>query len=202
MSSIYRKVKAVEAVFKQLAQDADRFQQHSKLTCLTGCSHCCSNPNIEASVLEFLPFAYYAYKQGLALSWLEKLKSDQAPSLCAILRPFHKLEERGFCSQYAYRGLVCRLFGFSAVRNKYGSTVLATCRPIKEHQQENVALAQQQIGKGAFVPVGNHYYMQLTSIDFILSNAFYPINEAIAKALEEVLNYYTYRGKPRLKKAS
>lgn len=202
MSSIYRKVKAVERIFKQVSEDIEQFQQHSKLYCLSGCGQCCLKPDIEATALEFLPFAYYVYKQGLAFSWLEKLQENQSGSVCSMLRPFLEHNERGFCSHYTYRGLICRLFGFSATRNKYGAPVLATCRPIKLDQQENVEQAQKAITAGAFVPMGRNYYMQLSAIDFTLGNEFYPINQAIARAIETVLNYYCYREKSKLKKAS
>jgi len=37
------------------------------------------------------------------------------------------------------------------------------------------------------------YYMQLHGIDFDLAREFYPINTAIRKAIETVLQYYAYR---------
>jgi hypothetical protein len=43
------------------------------------------------------------------------------------------------------------------------------------------------------VPVMNQYYMQLHAIDGELARDFYPINKAIQKAIETVLQYYAYR---------
>jgi len=39
----------------------------------------------------------------------------------------------------------------------------------------------------------NQYYMQLHAIDMDLTREFYPINEAIKRAIEVVLSYYAYR---------
>ena len=39
----------------------------------------------------------------------------------------------------------------------------------------------------------NQYYMQLHAIDMDLTRDFYPINEAIKRAIETVLAWYAYR---------
>lgn len=201
MSSIYQKVQAVERVFKQLSKDVSKFQQESKLHCIAGCGRCCYKPDIEATVLEFLPFAYHVFKQGDAFLWLEKLKATQQSSTCAILKTFTSQHEQGHCTGYTHRGLICRLFGFSAVRNKHNNPMLATCKLIKEDQPETYEQAKQAVVEGAFIPVGRDYYMQLTAIDFTLANEFLPINQAISRAIETVLSYYSYRT-PRFRKAS
>jgi len=46
------------------------------------------------------------------------------------------------------------------------------------------------MGRGA---VMSDYYMQLHSIDYLLTKEFYPINEAMKKAIETVLHHYAYR---------
>jgi hypothetical protein len=43
------------------------------------------------------------------------------------------------------------------------------------------------------VPVMNQFYMQLHSIDFDLTKDYYPINEAIKRAIQVVLQYFAYR---------
>ena len=53
--------------------------------------------------------------------------------------------------------------------------------------------AKVEIDNGLPVPVMNQFYMQLHGIDFELTRDFYPINEAIKKAIETVLQYYAYR---------
>jgi len=39
----------------------------------------------------------------------------------------------------------------------------------------------------------SEYYMRMHAIDPDLSRDFYPINQAIRKAIEAVLQYYAYR---------
>ncbi|HEX8038552.1 MAG TPA: YkgJ family cysteine cluster protein, partial [Chryseosolibacter sp.] len=55
------------------------------------------------------------------------------------------------------------------------------------------AEAVRTIDSGGAIPVMNQYYMRLNSIDPDLAQKFYPINEAIRRAIETVLHYYAYR---------
>ncbi len=192
MSSIYQKVQAVERVFRQLSKDVSTFQQESKLHCLAGCGKCCYKPDIEATVLEFLPFAYHVFRNGEALQCLERIKTMQNGSVCINLKTFSN-QQTGHCTMYAHRGLICRLFGFSAVRDKHNNPMLATCRPIKEDQPAAYEQAKQAVVQGTRISIGRDYYMQMTAIDFTLANEFYPINQAISRAIETVLSYYSYR---------
>ncbi len=184
------KVAQVETVFAALDAEIAGFQSWSQLHCKFGCGKCCFKPDIEATVLEFLPFASYLYKNNLSEEWLEKLSMNDS-DLCPILNPTQS--GAGLCSEYQYRGLICRLFGYSARTNKYAQRELITCQIIKTEQKENFELAEKKISLDGSIPVMSQYYMQLHSIDFELGAQFYPIKVAIKKAIETVLHYYAYR---------
>ncbi len=191
--SIYRKIKAVERVFSQLEQEIKTFQTNTHLGCLSQCGLCCTKPDIEASVIEFLPFAYNAYKAGIAWEWYEKLRDHENQKLCIFFKPFMVTGDKGFCSAYGHRGMICRLFGFAASRNKYGNKQLSTCKPIKEHYGQTVLKVKQDIEAGLAIPIMQEYYHKLLAIDLYLANKFLPINQAIMEALKEVMAYYSYR---------
>ena len=184
------KIKAVEEVFKKLDDEIAFFQLKSTLFCKAGCGKCCFKPDIEATILEFLPFAHHLYKEGKAEEWLERINSSDT-SICHILNPIQN--GAGLCSQYEHRGLICRLFGYSARTNKYGKKELVTCQIIKTEQIEAYQSTESKIEDGLVVPVMNQFYMQLHGIDFELTKDFYPINTAIQHAIETVLHYYAYR---------
>jgi Fe-S-cluster containining protein len=189
--SLIEKVQAVEAVFHDLDEAIMGFQSRSTLHCKMGCGKCCFKPDIEATALEFLPFAHFLYQQGTAYEWFEKLKRSEE-TVCLILNPTQS--GAGLCSEYVYRGLICRLFGYSARTTKYGERELVTCQIIKTEQHEAYEKTQARVKNNEEpVPVMNHYYMQLHSIDPELARDFYPINQAIRKAIEIVLQYYAYR---------
>jgi uncharacterized protein len=188
--SLIEKVQAVEGVFHDLDEAITGFQSWSSLHCKFGCGKCCFKADIEATALEFLPFAHHLYQTDQATDWLDKIESsDQA--ICHILNPTQA--GVGLCSEYQYRGLICRLFGYSARVNKYGKKELVTCQIIKTEQKESFEKTEQKITEDMPVPVMSNYYMQLHAIDPELARDFYPINMAIKKALEIVLHYYAYR---------
>jgi hypothetical protein len=90
--------------------------------------------------------------------------------------------------------LICRLFGYSARTNKYAEKEYVTCQIIKTEQSENYQNAAEKVSQGSGeIPMMNQYYMQLHSIDMDLTRDFYPINEAIKRAIETVLAWYAYR---------
>lgn len=188
--TLEEKIKAVESVFQTLDHEIAVFQQRSGLHCLPGCGKCCLKPDIEATVLEFMPFAYHLYRSGLALIWRDKLDASISP-VCEILNP---LAAGGHCSEYTHRGLICRLFGYAVRANKYNKPELVTCSVIKSELSEAYRQTVIDITSGSLpVPAMRAYYMQLHAIDDELSRKFHPINIAIRKAIDEVLHYFAYR---------
>ena len=191
-----QKVRLVEKLFERLEKEISVFKSETSLHCLTGCGKCCSKPDIDASPLEFIPWALHLFLNGQAEEVL--LQLDNSPiSTCHIYRPLALIEEyNGSCSNYRYRGLICRLFGYAASRDKYGELRLATCKIIKDDQRENYNNTEEAISKGLYVPIFTDYYMQLAQIDYKLATIILPINEALKMAIEEVLQYYAYRPFP------
>lgn len=189
--SIERKVQLVENLFSKLEQETAQFEQVSGLGCVSGCGKCCTYPDIEASPIEFLPWAFHLFLHGEAEKTIIELSKTKSKT-CLIYKPLSVINQ-GRCSNYKYRGLICRLFGFAANTDKYGNLRLATCKIIKEGQAANYKNTAEAITQGLYVPVFSEYYMQLNQIDFRLGNRILPINKALKMALEEVLHYYAYR---------
>jgi uncharacterized protein len=184
------KVKAIREVFAELDNQIAAFQSATTLHCKWGCGKCCFKPDIEATILEFLPFAFHLHQSGKTEEWQKKLNESDS-SICHILNPTQATA--GLCSEYEHRGLICRLFGYSARTNKYGKKELITCQIIKTEQIAAYEKSVSEIDEGLPVPVMNQFYMRLHAIDFELTQTFYPINEAIKRAIEVVLQYYAYR---------
>ncbi|UXP30609.1 YkgJ family cysteine cluster protein [Reichenbachiella agarivorans] len=195
--SIVRKVKSIERLFGRLEQEIIQFNSSANLHCKPGCGKCCAKADIDASPLEFLPWSFHLFLNGQAEQVLDQLTND-APALCYIYQPLTLLDSHsGSCSDYAHRGLICRLFGYGASRDKFGQLRLATCKIIKESQAENYQKVSEAIAQGQYVPIFSDYYQQLAQIDIRLGNTMVPINQALKMALEEVLQHYAYRPFPR-----
>lgn len=189
-----QKVSLVEKLFHQLDQETAAFQNTTGIRCLSGCGRCCTYPDIEASPLEFLPWAFHLFLTGEADKMLQTLRELQT-TICVNYKPLSIIDQ-GHCKTYRYRGLICRLFGYGANTDKYGKLRLATCKVIKEGQAVNFASASEKITQGLPVPIFTEYYMQLNQIDFRLGNIIVPVNKALRLALEEVLQYFAYRPLP------
>jgi Fe-S-cluster containining protein len=193
--SIYKKVQAVNKIYNLLEKDIAKFQYKCELKCFEGCGHCCQKNDIEATVLEFLPYAYFQFKNGNALNEYNRLIEKKHENLCFILSDKTIENSTGFCSLYKYRPLICRLFGFSAITDKYENVVLSTCKIIKDKCSYQYSKVVNDVKKYN-IPLNTNYYYQLSLIDIDLCTQFYPINQAIIKSLETVLSYYSYRKKP------
>ncbi|MFD2562684.1 YkgJ family cysteine cluster protein [Aquimarina rubra] len=189
--SIERKVQLVESLFSKLELETAQFEQSSGLCCVSGCGKCCTYPNVEASPIEFLPWAFHLFLNGEAENTIIQLNKTKSLT-CLIYKPLSVIDQ-GRCSNYKYRGLICRLFGFAANTDKYGNLRLATCKIIKEGQADNYNSTADAISKGLYIPIFTEYYIKLNQIDFKLGNIILPINKALKMALEEVLHYYAYR---------
>ncbi|WP_047416145.1 YkgJ family cysteine cluster protein [Cellulophaga sp. Hel_I_12] len=195
--SILKKVRAVDSLYAVLDKEIAVFQSKSSLHCKAGCGKCCTHAEVDASPLEFLPWALHLFLKGTAATTLDHLKTKTS-AICHIYEPLSVVDSgSGKCSDYQYRGLICRLFGYGANRDKFGEMRLATCKIIKESQAENFEAAQKAMKEGLYVPIFTDYYMKLSQIDFRLGNLIVPVNTALKLALEEVLQYYAYRPFPR-----
>lgn len=196
--SIEKKVYEIELLFDKLEIELATFTSITHLFCKAGCGKCCTNPTMEASPLEFLPWAFHLFKIGEAENIHEKLAKHTKPICFNYIPTSDTNLNQGSCNTYKYRGLVCRLFGYGATKDKFAQLRLATCSIIKEQQTENYKAANEAINNGLNVPIFTDYYMNLSQIDFRLGNIYVHINKALQIALEEVLQYYAYRDFPEV----
>ncbi len=164
--------------------------------CIASCGKCCKKPEISATPLEFLPLAFHLFKTGEAQNWYERLKSTPDELQCSVFIPLKKMSDQGFCQKYAHRGLICRLFGFTATRDKNGLARLVTCETIKKELPQEYGNGIQEAEKGNIVFMRD-YYFRLSVIDPELGREMLPVNQAIIRALEAVFAYYSYRRLPR-----
>lgn len=194
--AIIQKVQLVEELFEALENEIASFKNHTKLDCIAGCGNCCNNAKVDASPLEFFPWAFHLFLNGQAQNTIEALQNT-TDARCFMFKALSFTDVRaGKCTDYKYRGLICRLFGFSANRDKYGQMRMATCARIKEEQKQQFTEAEIAISNGLYLPVFSDYYTKLSSIDARLGKDLYPINQALQIALEEILHYYAYRPFP------
>ena len=193
------KIRQVERVFKQLDKETKKFSKQSSLKCLTNCNLCCMKKGLEANVLEFLPLALYLVKNNLHETALDLL--DTNPEHCINLA---KNQIQGItegCSVYDHRGLICRLFGSSGVRDKHSKLSVYTCTHMKAEFPVEFKQTMERINSGMNIPVVTDFYYQIYYIDPQMANDYNPINVSIRKAIEKVAYYYANKPvrKPKAK---
>lgn len=133
--NLFEKSQAVRKLFQKLEEESRQFHAESGMGCISGCGFCCVNPDVPASPLEFLPLAFDLYEKGIAEEIANQLALQDQLGNCVVYRPQKDDPTKGFCGNYANRGLICRLFGASARRTKYGQKELITCKILKKKKR-------------------------------------------------------------------
>lgn len=182
------KIRQVEQIFEQLDKETEIFGKETNLKCLTNCNLCCKKKGLEANVLEFMPFANYLVKNNLHEAALDLL--DTNPEHCINLSINQVPGQTAGCSNYDHRGLVCRLFGFSGIKDKNSKLAIYTCSHMKEKYPQEFKSAIQRINSGMEIPMVTDFYYRIYFFDSNLANDYNLINVSIRKAIEKVAYYY------------
>lgn len=189
--NLAEKSRAVLDLFGELDSEVKQFASEAGLGCVSGCGFCCANPQVPATPQEFLPLAFDLYEKGLAESTLTALEAHTEQEICIVYRSQSEDRTKGYCGNYSKRGMICRLFGASARRDRLGKKELIICKILKEEKAEEFKEATQRINEDMEIPIATGYYTRLKDIDESLCHQ-HPINRAISLALELVLRYKFY----------
>ena len=171
-------------LFSRLEAETSAFAGASGLRCPDGCGACCESPNVYTTVVELEPLAQELVARGEAEAALERAAAA-GPGQCVFYASH--APGQGWCTVYALRPMICRLFGFAAVRNKQGEPELAGCRVHKAAQPEAMAHARVLVAGGHPVPMMTEWQQQAAELGTSATSELMPINHAIAQALERAL---------------
>jgi len=174
-----KKREKVIDLFNELDFRIYLYRQSTGIDCVEYCKgECCEKEDIFATTLELIPLAFMLFEQKKE-GMIERIYSTE-DRLCLL---FDK--NTGRCTEYNYRGLICRLFGFASMRMKDGSLAIVSCRHIKsvfkraiESQIDPVLMAD--------------YHTRLMGIDIELAREENPINTAMRRAVEKVGLFIKY----------
>jgi Fe-S-cluster containining protein len=179
-------LEALLAFYREVDTVTNEFKKQGKVDCLRSCRECCrtSAANIEVSVFEFLPLSIHLWQTGKAEFWLARAAAAAPDSPCVLLNENALFQPEGGCRFYAWRPLLCRLFGFSAVEDKYGQPVISLCRRITQKNPGLRERLQAQVESGLPVPINSSYARRVSLLNPALGQTRYPINKALLLALE------------------
>lgn len=172
-------------VYRVLDMAVAEFASLTGLSCPEGCGHCCLSEKVEATVLECIPLAFELFRTLQAEFILKRLERNDNARQCVLYRP--DMTDAGLwgCTQYKYRTVVCRLFGFAGNRDREGIARLAMCRVMKEKSStgnSEIDLADPSAPLPLFVDSG----LRITALHPGLGTVRMPINMALRDALLKV----------------
>jgi Fe-S-cluster containining protein len=170
-------------VYEDLDELIAQFQEETGWSCLPGCGDCCQTDRVEASIAEFMPLALHLMENNEMHFWLDKLEKQGEEKQCIFYKPDERIPGHGRCVQYSHRGLVCRLFNFSAVADKYGKKIFQACGIMKKQQAARAAALQELIGQRQ-IPLMTDFSMRIHGINPSLGTKMYPVNQAVRLAIE------------------
>jgi len=188
LASLLPGVRDLLQVYKELDIHIENFWKEARIKCFRACGKCCevSSQAIEASIFEMIPLAIHLWKRGKTNDVLEKINLTPENHRCVLYDASDLSNRPGCCEAYPFRPLMCRLFGFSAVENKYGNPVVALCSAIKQNRPELAKEVQRRIDQGLVPPIYQNYASRVLLIDPMYGLPLYPINKAIRMALERI----------------
>jgi uncharacterized protein len=163
-------------IYARIDQEVAVFQLKTGLRCPPGCGSCCSSKNIQVQVVEMLPAAHEIICRAEAGRYIPLIQNGL--ERCVFYKE-NCTPNPGHCDMYAARPAVCRLFGFSAVRDRLGASKLAACRQLKQTDPEAVLRACEHQDSA---PCFTHFETPLAALD-VQNRRLMPINEALYHAI-------------------
>lgn len=171
-------VSHIVAIYAQIDLQIATFQVRTGLRCPGGCGLCCPEAEVFTSSLEMLPVAHEVLCRGESEIWLQRIQDHGPKSLCVFYR--QQIDAAaGHCSFYNLRPSICRLFGFAAIRNRWGDLMLSACRHLKKSNPEEVARACAHQSEA---PCFSHFGTLLAAVDLSAIRQV-AINEALREAI-------------------
>ena len=167
----------VMSLYGDVNRKVGEFTRTTGLSCPPGCGACCHSEKVEATVLEMLPLSFHLFQTKQAELIIKRLERHPDNKQCIFFRPDFSQQGKWGCTQYPYRSLVCRLFGFAGKRDRKGVPRFSKCRvmahPATPPETDSIVL---------FSEAG----MQLTALHPSLGTQRLPINQAALQALYKV----------------
>ena len=171
------------ALYSHIDKTVAAFQLRSGLRCPEGCGSCCATAKVQATVLEMLPMAHAMLCDGTAEQWLTRIAEHAESETCILYMSDLVEDAAGHCRYYPWRPVLCRLFGFAAVRGRTGIKRLAVCRHIRGNDPQSAAIASAMAEEA---PLFVNYSAQVCGLDPVLGTKLIPINDALRQAIQRL----------------
>ncbi|MDX9958549.1 MAG: YkgJ family cysteine cluster protein [Spirochaetia bacterium] len=206
------RLQALAELYRRADEAVTAFCSGSGLACPHGCGTCCEGFVPDVMPLEAAAVAVFLAEKDKAAAWSlagNNLEASGAPELAgrgqnSVDRvqgcPLYVADSPWHCSVYEARPLVCRLFAFSAVRDKRGQSSFSLCRLMPAAPGAAVpavaspnSMVRSATGSaimaifGAQPPVMTDYGNEVLALDPHSNGDRAPLPEALVDAMSQVL---------------
>jgi len=197
LKDLYGKALEVQELFDSVEELTNQIRIETGLRCPPSCRECCRTRGdaIQVAITEFLPLSLKLWNEGRAELFLSTLETVSDDDSCILFESSPELSKEGGCTEYRYRPLLCRMFGFSGVMDKFGKVVPAICRLVKTNCPECVSKLLERIPEGSRIPVFSEFFSRIQGVDPYMGTRTYSINVALRRALEYVGMRFDYTTK-------
>jgi Fe-S-cluster containining protein len=173
-------------LFEEVDSAAKKFKKLTGIQCPEGCGECCSRSTVETTAIEMMPLALLLWGNGEADYWMERIEAARENPVCVFFNAEPGSTIQGRCMVYEMRPLICRLFGFFTIRNKYGKYVYGSCRVIKQQYPEIYENAVKRLDEIQHPSACTDYGIRIIGMDSGYGAGIVPINHAASIALRKI----------------
>jgi uncharacterized protein len=182
-TSLEMAIRALDDVYARAETAMTGFRRASGVDCLGGCGECCKGfePDIRTTEAAYLA----AWLQGPGAEKLPMLSSDDGSGTC----PFFDADDPRHCQVYPARFLICRLFGYCAMRGKAGELDYSLCFAIARtgrFPRKQWSAGQLEEAFGALPPIMSDFGNQAAAIEPEGIGRPEPVRAAMRVALAKV----------------
>lgn len=149
-----------ESAYRRIETAQQEWYSKSNFRCPEGCGCCCEH--FEPDLLENEALYMAAWLIANKSEWAEQVADGKFPFMVKDRCPFFDPDSKYHCTIYNGRASICRLFGASGSRDKFGNEVWKPCKfyPADALAKHNPPLAHRQYSVeeirkvfGAFPPI-------------------------------------------------
>jgi Fe-S-cluster containining protein len=180
-TSLAERVLLLDDIYHELDQEVDDWIRASGLVCPYGCGTCCTNfePEVGPSEADYLAVHFLSTAPQLVRLIGERFDRDA----CI----FYEENRPGHCGIYHARPLICRLFGFSAVRDKRGLPKFRLCAHLPGHPKREYTAEKLMLFYNTIPPLMHDYSTRVLGID--PGAMVIPLREAVSSSIDRITNY-------------
>jgi Fe-S-cluster containining protein len=158
-------------IYQALEEVQNTASKKAGIFCQPGCGECCTReePRISPVEGEFAALVILEKKPDLIACMSEVRNREN----CVFFDPDNDFH----CRIHPFRPLLCRIFHFSAFRNKSGSPIYRPCFVMKE----KISVKNPEV-----LPISEDYGWRLSALDSTMNPELLPVSEAVFQAYQRL----------------